>query len=184
MKPNRRTMLGLIGGGALGGKRMAQQAAATIAGIGVGNTDKYIGNELRTIMKEHINLDRNVQFIDWQAAQDEAVRWALDQPAQRAELESLLYEQYRNTHILDPDLAYNNVYSMAAKLAYQRQRNVKRDIDNILKDTNIWNRVNRWKEDVFKVQGLFQRFANWLGNKGGAAGQEQPTAQPAGTRIA
>jgi hypothetical protein len=176
MKPNRRTMLGLLGSGALTGRRMAQQAAAQISGISVGNNDKYVGQELRTILKDQVDLNRPRQSIDWKAAQDEAIKWALGNPVHRAELESLLYEQYRNIHTLDPDIAYNNCYSMAAKIAYQRQRNVQRDLDNTLKDTNIWNRVNKWKEDIFKAQGIFERFAGWL--SGEATPQtEQPTTQ-------
>lgn len=44
----------------------------------------------------------------------------------RKELESLLYEQHRAVHFLDTDLANKRSFSLAAKITFQRQRNVER----------------------------------------------------------
>lgn len=42
----------------------------------------------------------------------------------RAEIESLLYEQYRDVQMIDPDIDVNRSFSRLAKITFQRQRNV------------------------------------------------------------
>jgi hypothetical protein len=49
---------------------------------------------------------------------------ALNIPGIREELQSLFYEVNRNVYAIDYDLATKKSFSLAAKITYQRQRNV------------------------------------------------------------
>lgn len=179
MKLSRRSMLGALGVGTLEAKRLGQQAAAQLSRISVGNEP---GNNLGPIIKDNVSLQpSDKEWIDWQDAQKKAIEWAIGQKDKRAELESILYYQYRNISQLDPDLAYNNCYSMAAKLAYQRQRNVKREIENAMRSNSMWHQVEDWKRSVFTARGLFDRFAKWLGSdKQVGANAEYPSTNGRG----
>lgn len=158
---NRRKALGFISAGSLTARRTVEQLAAS--GISTGNgLGKSVGCELRNTLRDPTNLNQAKGMIDWNKAQREAIEWALKEPSHRAKLESILYEENRNIFSIDPDLALNNSYSMMAKIAYQRQRNVERALREAVQSDSIWNRVERWKEEVFTVQGLFDRFTNWL----------------------
>lgn len=60
------------------------------------------------------------------------LRTILSDKKMRDEFESLTYESYRHVSVLDPDIACTRSYSLAAKIAFQRQRNVARAINNDL----------------------------------------------------
>lgn len=75
------------------------------------------------------------------------LRTILSDKKMRDEFESLTYESYRHISALDPDIACLRSYSLAAKIAFQRQRNVARSINNDLHGWP-WQRLNgflnRW----------------------------------------
>lgn len=59
---------------------------------------------------------------------DPSIIRALMDAAFRAEWESALYQQNRSVYFLDHDLANKRSFSLAAKIAFQRQRNVERQM--------------------------------------------------------
>jgi hypothetical protein len=61
-------------------------------------------------------------------------------PALRDEYESLMFERNQRVGYIDLDLATKRSFSLAAKVAYQRQRNVARDIAD---DMVTWEE-GRW----------------------------------------
>lgn len=69
-------------------------------------------------------------------------RAALQIPASRAQIRSILYEEQRGLNWLEPDLACLHSMSVNARLCYQRQRNVERRLAEMEKGWS-WQRMNR-----------------------------------------
>lgn len=61
----------------------------------------------------------------------------------RKELETLLYEDERYVTRIDPDLASKRSFSLSAKVAFQRQRNVARRMEE-LQSNHSWQRVHNF----------------------------------------
>jgi hypothetical protein len=85
---------------------------------------------------------------------DDLIRKALNTRESRAELESFIYAEHRHIWALDYDLAANRSMSLAAKVAFQRQRLVQRTIEQTVEEKNLWTRVNDWKNKVLSVAGI------------------------------
>ncbi|MBK8009583.1 MAG: hypothetical protein IPK23_15025 [Rhizobiales bacterium] len=66
--------------------------------------------------------------------------------AARAEAESVIFEDERKVGFIDPDIACARSYSLNAKIAYQRQRNVERRLQQL---QNEWP----WQ----KLEGIGRR---------------------------
>jgi hypothetical protein len=66
---------------------------------------------------------------------------ALQLPWVRDELRSLFYERHHTISYLDPDLAVLKSVSLSAKICYQRQRNVEREINEFV-TVPIWHRMS------------------------------------------
>lgn len=59
----------------------------------------------------------------------------------RKQLSAHLYQsELKNVHKLDPDIANKKSFSLAAKITYQRQRNV----ENYINDLAIWGNSSAW----------------------------------------
>lgn len=88
-----------------------------------------------------------------QAVQNRALRTVLANGDR--EIEALCYEAHRNVYHIDADIAGRRSWSIAAKISYQRQRNVQREIqDTVLEDTS-WHRIQGWKARILlKVLGV------------------------------
>lgn len=87
----------------------------------------------------------------------EILKLAIKDPDVKRQLNSLMMQSHRNVMWLDADLATNRSMSLAAKICYQRQRNVERDIKQELDRTNPWTRMQR-----FLGQILYPgRLLNW-----------------------
>lgn len=54
---------------------------------------------------------------------------ALKMPGLRSQIESLFYENNRCVSRIDPDIAVLRSFSLNAKIAFQRQRNVASDME-------------------------------------------------------
>ncbi len=65
----------------------------------------------------------------------------------RKEIESLFYEEHKHVFRLDPDLANMKSFSLAAKIVYQRQRNVAHTIEN-------YGGPSAWKRLVDVIKGV------------------------------
>lgn len=96
-------------------------------------------------------------LIDWRKMRDDAVLKALDSPARRAEVEAILYEQYRYIGRVDYDIAVCRSFSYAAQIAYQRQRMVEQEIRDTVREQTPWQQLQGWKRRVFDVLGIMNR---------------------------
>lgn len=72
------------------------------------------------------------------------LKLAIKDPDVKRKLNSLMMETHRTVMWLDADLAVNRSMSLAAKICYQRQRNVDRDIKQELDRINPWNRLQQF----------------------------------------
>lgn len=66
---------------------------------------------------------------------------ALGNPAARADIESLVFERGRHVAAIDPDLAVYRSFSLNAKIAFQRQRNVALELES-MQGNYIWRRLD------------------------------------------
>lgn len=85
------------------------------------------------------------------------LRLAMKDPDVKRQLNSLMMQTHRNVMWLDVDLASNRSMSLAAKICYQRQRNVERDLAQEMDRTNPWTRMQRFVAKILYPT----RFFNW-----------------------
>lgn len=168
MKPNRRGFLQVLGGTALAGRKVAEETARKLIGVHIGSGTPLIQSLGNTLKEEGFagpiaqsGTDHHRGIVDWQRLRNKAVEAALADKQQRRELESILYRRYRNVYQLDPDLACNKSFSMAAKLAYQRQRLVENELDRGLEDNKEWHDIQSWRDKVLRHLSL----PDWLVHK-------------------
>lgn len=63
-----------------------------------------------------------------------AARAVLGDPAARAQAEAFFYERHRVVHFIDADIEIMRSWSPMAKIAFQRQRNVARELENMMRE--------------------------------------------------
>jgi hypothetical protein len=80
-----------------------------------------------------------------------ALRAALLSPEVHARIESIIFEDNRMVAHIDHDLASKRSFSLAAKVTFQRQRNVARQMSYDVLEQTPWRRLNEWSETVFKT---------------------------------
>lgn len=68
------------------------------------------------------------------------IKTALNVLGLREEVEGMLYQQQRSVYALDPDIAVHRSFSLNAKIAFQRHRNVARQIEDMT-EGYWWNRM-------------------------------------------
>lgn len=162
MKIGRRKFFQALTAAPLMARAAAEEAVKKLASIGaIGHG--VPGIDLHAMVRE-IPLSGQYETAspanpagDWRLLRqmrDDIIRKALETKKSRAELEALLYEEHRCVYGLDYDLAANRSMSLAAKVTFQRQRNVKRDIDYTLLDKSLRRRVNDWKERILSIAGI------------------------------
>lgn len=129
---NRRKLISLLGlapvAAPLAAKAMADSATANLAAVSLAPGQGTYGNA-------------GVPSSSNEATREEA-RIALMNPAIRAEVESMLFKQERRVSFIDPDIACHRSFSLNAKIAFQRQRNVAREIDQ-MKSEYPWSRMQK-----------------------------------------
>lgn len=81
---------------------------------------------------------------------NEQMQEALRFPQAREVVTHLLYEEERLVGRIDPDLAVMRSFSLNAKIAFQRQRNVERRLAGMGHEYP-YQRINR---AIFKVLGI------------------------------
>ena len=114
----RRAALQAIGLGALAAPAAARQVAAdTIGGL---NARGLVGGAGQVM---------SAQTSSWERA---ALAFA-DKDTREA-IRASFYRQHKSIHILDADIANKRSFSLAAKIAFQRQRNVETEMESILSD--------------------------------------------------
>lgn len=155
MKLARRGFLKLLPVAGLAGKAAAEDAATRLAGLGTTGLAQNVGGGFAA---EGLGCASN-QVQPASLAQGSAIsvdvrrkiiQRVLRLPNLRGELESILYEDQRHVGFIDPDLAAKRSFSLAAKVTFQRQRNVERALQNQVYQDSTYQRVERWTERVLK----------------------------------
>lgn len=152
----RRAFLRMLPVSAFAGRQAAEHAAKELAGLARGSAfppsaglaDAF-GINNNTVAAEQASG----RFLD-QRVREFALRNALATPALRAEIEAILYDQHRTVHALDHDLASNRSYSLAAKICYQRQRNVARALECQVMEASPWQRIRDWADRICRLAGV------------------------------
>lgn len=133
MKASRRNILALIGVAPLATKEALEDKAMRLAGIQQG------GNAASYGVPGVINDPTKQQMVS-----------ALRIPSVREEMRSLLFEEVKYVNAIDHDLASKRSFSLAAKIAFQRQRLVERRLEE-MQGEYIWHKINR---AIFRALGL------------------------------
>lgn len=132
---NRRGFLGALSAAPLLSRKAAEDAAAQLSGLkntGLGHVD----------FRAPVGVQEPTR---------EQYKRALLNPLTRDLVRGMILEQERQVYILDHDLAGYKSFSLAAKICYQRQRNVERRMKEISQDY-VWERINNL---IFKTLNLF-----------------------------
>lgn len=116
----RRKFLGMVAASPVAAKMAAEAAAANLAGLRLGGAG-YLGVP---------------QAIAGGEITKGAWRLAVANKDALKEIRSLLFERQRHVNSIDHDLAAKKSFSLAAKVAYQRERNVQRELEDM---TNEWS---------------------------------------------
>lgn len=132
---NRRSILKVIGLSPLAA-RAAEQEAVMKASRMVGTFEQSGGAQLAA----QVGIPANSLALP-EGATPTAIRTAFLFPNKRAAIESILFEEAREVLTLDFDLANSRALSLAAKITYQRQRNVKRQMERMSTD-NWWSKTS------------------------------------------
>ena len=129
LQATRRRFFGLAPGGVLAAKTAAEQTMLRVAGqfeapVGHSAVREVLRGSSANQASAQMPYTKphNVDWFDWRRMREDAIMQALNTPAKRAELESLVYERYRHISFLHADIAVHRSFSAAAKLCYQRQR--------------------------------------------------------------
>jgi hypothetical protein len=131
----RRKFLGLFGVGAMAGpaaaKQLIESATAKTAGIA-------------SIGSVPLEYPQPTASNCHPGDGPKALRLIRSLPGLYDDYESAVFERERLVRWLDPDIAAKRSFSLAAKIAYQRQRNVAREIDAFGQtwDQSPWGRVD------------------------------------------
>jgi hypothetical protein len=128
----RRAFLTRLGIGAAAAPAMARQALEAASGRACGRDDGAgAPTGLSPAERRRSGLGNDTP---------RALKKLWQVPALRDEYESLMFERNQRVGYIDLDLATKRSFSLAAKVAYQRQRNVARDIAD---DMVTWEE-GRW----------------------------------------
>lgn len=127
---NRRGLLGAIAALPIAGKAAADAAVAELARVRLPAVTPLAGSY-------------GVESAAIGEPTKEQYRFLLSQPDVRKFVESTIFDSERHVSSIDPDLACMKSFSLNAKIAFQRQRNVERHIERMQVDYP-WTRMNRY----------------------------------------
>ncbi len=116
---NRRGFMGAMGGAAVAGRKMAEEVAIRLTGHIADNGG--LGPYTYPMADGPATGNAENSRADWKRG--------LASKFLRPQLESLLYECHRQVTRIDPDIGVMRSFSLNAKVTFQRQRNVERDIE-------------------------------------------------------
>lgn len=139
MIANRRKFLGFMAASPLAGRKLAQETAERLSGIalsmpGAGNGDG--GVPLAAGELSH---------LQWRAL--------LKIPQARDAIISEIFEREKRVFRIDHDLAVKRSFSLAAKIAYQRERNVEHEL-SLLTEQYPWQRLQKAGRKFLHLIGL------------------------------
>lgn len=155
----RRSFLQAFGGSVLSARQIAENAVKNAGlSLGSGMPNGSLAEELKHGGNNPAGAYGEIQdegWFNWKVLREKALDAALKDKNNRDEIESILYKRYRNHNYLDPDLAYNKCYSMAARLCYQRQRLVENELNKGLDSSYAdYQAVDGWKSKILGKLGL------------------------------
>lgn len=139
MKVERRKVLGFLALSPMAAKAVVEEGAAKLSGTRLGLSGYSGGME-----PESVSPSGEIQKETWSLVRGDAKALS--------ELKSLFFERERTIGLVDHDLASKRSFSLAAKIAYQRERNVHRSIAELGADYH-WS----------KLEKIGKRFSNFLG---------------------
>lgn len=137
MKASRRSFFGLMAASPLAAKAAAEDVLAKQAGIEISQRASA-GAIYGSVSAPDLTQDQ--------------MRRLLARPLTRKFYESALYESERRVGFIDHDIAAPRSISLAAKIVYQRQRNVAAVI-HADQHGWIWNRTRDWLRDAVGLLG-------------------------------
>lgn len=144
---SRRSAAALIAGFPFAGKAVARELVGQTAPVGMGAisggmstaaapSDYYAGQSLKS------DVCRGPVMQEWEAS-----RLALAHPQMRKLMLAAAYAKHRSIAIVDPDIEVYRSFSPMAKITFQRQRNVDREIEQITTEPQ-WNLLSQARDFV------------------------------------
>lgn len=121
---DRRSFLRLLGLSPIAAKVAADQAAADLSGV-TANGLSFEPPEFGASWMGHSGEKLITDEIESHRGRSKLIRLACKVPQLYSELESELYRSHKHIGSIDPDLASMKSFSLAAKITFQRQRNVE-----------------------------------------------------------
>lgn len=143
MAVNRRSFVKVCGALPFVGKAVAGAQAAKLAGI-------YSPNAAEMALGSVAAVPSGQSVTSRQFDQRAVLRKLMESPEARAEFESLLYQQNSHVPYLDVDLATKRSFSLAAKVTFQRQRNVHRALEHDWLSGSPWAKAHDFLYDFAK----------------------------------
>jgi hypothetical protein len=135
----RRNFLRAAGVAPFAAKKAAEQAASSLSGMSIGG----LMQGGTSAMCGEAQLSVSTAPLHWPKA--------LEDRALRAELESIYYERERAVRLIDPDLACLRSLSLSAKIAYQRERNVHRAVNDLIDGRGWWGRFDKLSRKIISL---------------------------------
>lgn len=143
----RRSFLRVLGAAPLAGRAAAEAVAKELNQIGLSGGVPH-GATLRDAVSNQTNA---IGHQGWNTlARREAMRLILSDKKRDAEIRSILSQNYRRIHQIDPDIAGRHSWSLAAKIVYQRERFVDQEIAEVCHEASPWHAARKWVEDQLK----------------------------------
>lgn len=140
MRLARRNFLKAIPAAPFAARKIAESAAANLSQIGMASaSENGVGAQLwRTAPVETLSAPSSNQ-------------WAkiLGDRILHGEIESLYFEQEKSISKIDPDIAVLRSVSLNAKIAYQRERNVRVRLNGLGEPEGWWGRYNKFMKKAF-----------------------------------
>jgi hypothetical protein len=131
----RRGFLRLMSAAPFAGKAAAEHAAARLSGIS--------GQGLVPGPVMYGSSGSTAGPVSSSDPSPEQVSRAMLIPGNRQRFIDMLWEEAYDVTYIDPDIAVHRSVSLAAKIAYQRQRNVQRRYERFTKGYP-WSRINNF----------------------------------------
>jgi hypothetical protein len=139
---SRRSAAALLAGLPFAGKAVAREIVNHTSPAGIGAIAEaacpsyYYGSSLKQ------EACRGPVMQEWEAS-----RLALAHPKMRALMMAAAYAKHRNIVSVDPDIEVYRSFSPMAKITFQRQRNVEREIEQITTEPQ-WNLLSQARDFV------------------------------------
>lgn len=140
MTLGRRAFLRFTALSPLAAKKAADAAAAELSGTIIAGHGNWYGSG-DAPSNGSSGMDEPTK-TDW--------RRMLSNDVNRSEVESVMFEDERKVGFIEPDIAVARSYSLNAKIAYQRQRNVERRLRQ-LQEEWPWQKLEGIGKRIMKA---------------------------------